>query len=288
MPLWLTVVLLALAGAAAWWAVVVGRRRPSNDRPWSHEVARLARGEVDGDTLTIRNLRDSAYGEPGTPFEVAWTEGRFDLSGLRRVWMAVEAFSSVRGIAHTFLSFEFAEGDALAVSVEARLTEGERYSIWRGLFRSFELAYTVGTERDFVLKRAAYKRRSMLLLPLVTPPDEARALLLDMIDTANRLADAPRFYHSVTDNCTTALANHANRVRPGSLPLLLPAKVMPGLSPDALQRKGWIASDLPLPATRERFEIGAIAREIGTVPDFSQRLRAELPEPGPLRAPPGQ
>jgi hypothetical protein len=276
MPAWLIVILLALAAPLAWWFAVVARRRPRNDRDWNPEVERVASGELDGDILTIRNLRDSVYGEPGTPFEVVWTERAFDLATLQRVWLAVESFSSIRGIAHTFLSFEFTEGDALAVSVEARLKRGERYSIWRGLFRTFELAYTVGTERDFVLKRAAYKQRDVLLLPLVTPPDEARRLLVDMIDTANELVGEPRFYHSVTDNCTTALADHANAVRPGSLPLMLPAKVLPGLSPDALQRKGWIASGLSAAEQRERFEVGGRARGIGAVPDFSQRLREGL------------
>lgn len=252
------------------------RRRPRNDRDWTPDVARLARGEIDGDTLTLHNVRDTHYGPPGTPYEVRWTVRSYDLSTLQRLWLVVESFSRFRAIAHTFLSFEFADVEALSVSVEARLPRGESYSIVRGLLRTFEVAYTFGVERDFVLKRAAYKGRDMLLLPLITPPVQVRQLLQDMVATANALGERPRFYNSVSENCTSTLADHANEVRPGSFPRLLPAKVMPGLAPATLYRKGWIDSDLPLESLEQHFEIGERARAIGATPDFSRRLRREL------------
>lgn len=275
-----TMVLLAaiaaLVIALGMLALRVAHRRPSNDRDWTPDMARLARGEIDGDTLTIHNLRDNLYPQPGEPYDTRWTSGSYDLAKLRRVWLAVEYFSRFRAVAHTFLSFEFSDGDALSVSVEARLPAGERYSIVRGLLRAFEVAYTFGTERDFVLRRAAYRRRKVLLLPLITPPDQARALLLRLVERANDLAGTPRFYNSVTENCTSTLADHANEVRPGSFPLLLPAKVMPGYSPGTLHRKGWIDTDLELDALDSRFDIGDRAREIGPAPDFSRKLREGL------------
>lgn len=257
-------------------ALRIAHRRPRNDRDWTPDVARLAHGEIEGDTLTIHHLRDNLYPDPGEPYETRWTSRSYDLTGLRQVWLAVESFSRIRLVAHTFLSFEFEDGEALSVSVEARLSRGERYSIVRGLLRTFEVAYTFGEERDFVLKRAAYKGRNMLLLPLITPPEQARQLLLDMVATANALVDHPRFYNSVSENCTSTLADHANEVRPGSFPRLLLAKVMPGLAPATLYRKGWIDSDIPLERLTQHFEIGERARVIGATPDFSRRLRREV------------
>lgn len=272
-----TILLTLFVTAAIVVIVPVGLRRPRNDREWTPDMARLARGELDGDTLTIHNLRDNRYPAPGEPYETRWTDRSYDLSKLRRLWLLVESFSRFRVIAHTFLSFEFDDGPALSVSVEARLGAGERYSVVRGLLRSFEMAYTFGDERDFVLRRAAYRQREMLMVPLITPPDEARRLLLSMVETANHLADHPRFYNSASENCTSVLADHANLVRPGSFSPLLPARVMPGLSAPTLYRKGWLDTDVPLAELEERFAIGERARSLGAVPDFSQRLREGLP-----------
>src|SRR2546426_5344960 len=70
--------LIGAAAAAlllvAWWHA----RRPSNIRDWQPDVARLATAEVDGDQVTVRNVRNFRY-RSRTDFDERWEERRFDL-----------------------------------------------------------------------------------------------------------------------------------------------------------------------------------------------------------------
>ena len=164
----------------------------------------------------------------------------------------------------------------MAFSAEARIPEGERYSIWRGMVGAFELAYTFGDERDFLLRRTAYLGHHLYLYPLQTPPHEVRALLGEVVARANRLAAAPVPYHSVFNNCTSVLIHHGNHVRPGSFPAFLLAQVMPGLSDKVLFDKGWIDTALPWPEVRPAHDVKAAAERYADSPQFSRLIREEV------------
>ncbi len=261
------------------------RKTPSNDRTWDPDMAALSRATFQGDELHLSNVRDTTYGEPGTLYKAKFADRRYDLSKVERLWFVVESFSSLQAIAHTFFSFEFADGEVLAVSVEARRERGESYSIVKGLQREFELMYLFGTERDFVLRRTHYLDHDVYLYPIKLPPEKVRALLLDVLREANHLAEHPRFYNSVTDNCTTTLFDHLDEVVPGAFPALLPAKVLPGLSDKALYRRGFIDTKLPFGELRERYNVKAAAERCGDGPDFSSCIRNGLP---PLTSQPGE
>ena len=137
--------------------------------------------------------------------------------------------------------------------------------------------YLFGTERDFVLRRTHYLEHDVYLYPVKLPPEKVKALLLDVLDEANRLAEQPRFYNSITDNCTTNLFEHLNAVVPGAFPALLPAKVLPGWSDKALYRRGFIDTKLPFGELRERYNVKAAAERYRDDPDFSTLIRSGLP-----------
>ena len=266
MPLLYLLVLCALLAA------LLALHRPSHNRAWKPDFARLARGEIEGTTLTLHNIRNTRYGAPGSNYEVRWDTRSYDLSKLKRLWFVVESFSRIEAIAHTLLSFEFEDGQFLAVSVEARLEQGESYGILKGFLRQFELCYLFGDERDFLLKRTRYQEHEVYLYPLVTPPDEIRSLLLQMVARANDILDRPQFYNSVTDNCTSSLLKHANRVRPGSFSVWQLDQVLPGRSDKTLYNKGWLATEVPLARLREHH---AIRQKALTCPEanFSNCIR---------------
>lgn len=245
-------------------------------RRWRPDLARVAHGSITGDKLVLHNVRNNRYGPPGSPYATVWETREYDLGKLRRLWFAVEPFRpSLPVIAHNLISFEF-EDDFLAFSAEARIEEGGSYSILRGLAGAFELAYTFGDERDFIARRTNYLGHHLYLYPLVVPPQGAKALLIDLVRTANTLAAQPRFYDSVFANCTSVLMRHANRVRPGSFPPFLLAQVMPGLSDKALHDRGWIDTDLPWESVREAHDIKDKAARYAGAPAFSRRIRENL------------
>ena len=251
-------------------------KRPSNDRDWKPDVGRLPYAEINGDKLLLKNVRNTRYGNPGEAYEVVWEDRSYDLNKLKRLWFMVEPFhSKIKAIAHTFLSFEFEDG-FLALSIEARQAKAERYTIIKGLLREFELIYSFGDERDLIARRTNYLEHDVHLYPLITPPNQVRDVLLRTLEIANDLTKQPRFYNSVTDNCTSRLRELANDVRPGSFPALLLADFLPGVSDEVLFDKGWIASKLPLDELRTKHNIREKAAKYIHAEDFSKQIREDI------------
>ncbi len=261
---------------AATLAFSLSQKRPSSTRDWNPEMARPARAELSGDALTLHNVRNIRYGPPGSPYEAVWETRSYDLGNVERIWYVVESFSRLEVVAHTLISFEFEGGEYLAFSAEARLHGGEKYDLVRGLFNAFELMYTFGDERDFILRRSLYQDHDVYLYPLSFSPGEARALLEDILREANQLARTPRFYNSLTRNCTNLLGVHANRVRPGSFAWWRPSQVMPGLSDRLLHRKGWIATERPFEGLREHHNVKAVSQRYKDDPEVSNKMREGL------------
>ncbi len=185
---------------------------PSADRNWTPEHAVAPEFVVEGSELTVRGVRNFAW-TAADAAEPLWEERSYDLDELRRVWYILTPFSRAwRGPAHSLVSFEFAGGEFLAISVEARREVGERYGLLKGMLRRFEIVYVAGDERDLVGLRALHRGDSVFTYPARASAEGARELLLDMAAEANRLREEPAFYHTILDNCTTRIVHHVNRV----------------------------------------------------------------------------
>src|SRR5262245_1467035 len=73
----LAVFAVALLAVMAWWASL----RPSNDRAWAPEVARLAHATVQGERVTMHDIRNFDY-RTETDFTTAYYDRTFDVSKL--------------------------------------------------------------------------------------------------------------------------------------------------------------------------------------------------------------
>jgi len=143
-----------------------------------------------------------------------------------------------------------------------------------GLARRFDLLYVVGDERDLLGVRVVHRNDQVFLYPMEVDSQGARALLLDMAERANRLRETPEFYNTATNNCTTRIVEHVNRVAPGRVPgswrILLP-----GYSDELAWELGLIRTGLSLEDTRARWYVNQRARHWSQDPDFSLRIREE-------------
>jgi hypothetical protein len=268
----MTIILLSL-GLVAVAGLLLSLRKPSNNRLWKEDQARVAKVTLEGDIAHIKNVRNIRYGAPGTPYETVWENRTYDLSKVKRLWFIVEPFHpTMKAIAHTFISFEF-EDDFLSLSVEARKEHDEEYSIVKGVLNAFELIYCFGDERDHIIRRSVYSEHELYVYPLITPPYEVRAILEHVFGIVNSLVEKPKFYNSVRDNCTSALRDLANVVQPGSFPPFIPAQVLPGLSDDVLYKKGWIDTTVSKEKLREVYGVRAKAEQFRDDKDFSRKIR---------------
>jgi hypothetical protein len=245
--------------------------RPSNDRDWSADQAVLPEIRLEGDRVTIRNLRDFEYRTP-SDYTPRYYDRTFDLARLDTVDFVVERFSAWEGAGHTLLSFGFEGQEHVAVSVEIRKEKGETYSALKGCFKQFELMYVVGSERDLVGLRANARRDEVYLYPVRARREKIRALFLDVLARAARLQREPEFYHTLTNACTTNIADHVNVISPRKVPFSLKTR-MAGYADLLAYELGLIETDAPLEELRRRHRINDAAAAHRDAPDFSRRIR---------------
>ena len=252
-----------------WWLAI----EPSNDREWLADVAELPSASFDGDLVTIRNVRNFQY-RSETDFDANWETRAYDLSQLRGLDMFLVYWGSPM-IAHTIASWEFADGQHLAVSIETRKEVGEEYSAMLGFFRQFELYYVVADERDVIGVRTNHRGEDVYLYRLKTPIPVARDMLVDYLKEVNRLVDNPRWYNALLNNCTTVIRQHQNNVASGkSFDWRI---IVNGYIDELGYERGTIDTSLPFDELRRKSNITEKARVAGNAPDFSRQIREGLP-----------
>jgi len=261
--------LVPFAAVLGWWLSIP----PSNDRDWYPDVARLPTATIEGHLVTVHNVRNFDY-RTETDYTERWETRTYDLNQL----VGVDMFISYWGptlYAHTIASWEFADGQHLAVSIETRKEQGEEYSAVLGFFRQYEIYYVVADERDVIGVRANHRGERVYLYRLRTPLDAARAVLLDYLNEINRLARRPKWYNAFTHNCTTAIRYHAKNVaaaRPWNWKLLVN-----GYLDELGYARGQINTSLPFPELKQRSDITEKAKAADGDPAFSRLIREGLP-----------
>jgi hypothetical protein len=244
---------------------------PSNFRNWSPDQSVLPHAEFRGDQVTIRNVRNCHYLTADT-YTVEHYDKTLTLADLARVDFIMVPFRGLPSLAHTMLSFGFRDGYHLAVSVEIRKEQGEKFAAWKGSLRQYEIMYVLGDERDLVKLRTNHRQDDVYLYQARTTPEKARRLLVDVLTRVNQLAARPEFYDTLTNNCTTNIVQHINRLAPNRVPYDLRV-LLPGYSDRLAYDLGLIESVGSFEETRAQARINRLAFEAADSPDFSARIR---------------
>ena len=111
----------------------------------------------------------------------------------------------------------------------------------------------------------------------VADAEQARNLLLEYVAEANALARTPRFYNSITTNCTTTVAK-LMRVAGDKVPFdwrLIVNGYLPDYAYDRGSRRHVDAARPPAGIAK----IDVRARADGLSPDFSKAIRLGVPFP---------
>jgi len=261
--------LVPFAIVLTWWLSIA----PSNTRDWQPDVARLPSAVIEGNRVTIHNVRDFTYPSPTAVVE-RWETRTYNLDQVEGFDMFLSSWGA-RGIAHTISSWEFSDGRHLAISIETRKEVGEEYSALLGFFRQYELYYAVADERDLIGVRAGPRGEDVHLYRIRGSPAFARAMLLDYLESVNRLAHAPQWYNALTHNCTTTIRRHAQAVGTGNP---FDWRILANGYLDELgYKRHQINTSLPFPELRQKSDITARARAAADRADFSRLIREGLP-----------
>ena len=281
---WTSIVLMVVGAAVAVlvlrliyvWNTRIRPLQPSLDLEWAADCKHLTTATVEGSTITFRNVRDFTWRTTRDRDENWADEVTVDAEALKQVWFIVDHFHSIKGLAHTYLTFEFGCGTCLSFSFESRREKGERYHPWDGMWRAYELYLLVGFERDVTGLRTHGRRNKDYMFRAVTLPGKDKELLFGMIKKLNDLAVNPEWYHSLFTTCNTSIVQIVNQVAPGRIPFLW-RNFLPGYTPKAAFKLKLIEDWGGLEATLEKARIDEKAQSWDGVEDYSAMLRSFLP-----------
>jgi hypothetical protein len=248
---------------------------PSNDRNWQPDVAVLPYATVDGDAITVHNIRNCDY-RTETDFSVHHYDKTFSLSGLRSSDIFLSDWG-LRTIVHTLVSFGFDDGSYLCISIETRKEAGETYSSLKGFFRQYELFYVVGDERDLIRLRTNYRQGETVYLYRLhgASLEVVKQIFMDYIRYINRLKEKPEWYNALTGNCTTEIRGHT---RPYAGKVTWDWRILAnGYIDELMYEVGVLDTSLAFEALKQRSIINQRAKAANQDPAFSKLIRQGLP-----------
>lgn len=257
---------VAMLALLVWWWNI----HPSNNRVWADDVAHLLRGEVHGHRVTLHNVRDFDW-RSDSDYDARWETREYNLDHLVSADAIVSYWDS-RAIAHAMISFGFDDGRHVVFSVEIRKKKGEAFSEIGGFFKQFEMVLVAADEHDIVRVRTNVRGEDDYLYPMTLERDTMRALFLSYVEAANRLAERPAFYNTITSNCTTLVYRMARQLNPG-LPMDI-RLLLTGYLQGYLRDNGAIDASQPADVQRAAARITDKARRTGPTDDFSRAIRA--------------
>jgi hypothetical protein len=254
---------------ASWWLTL----KPSNDGAWQPDVAHTAWAQINGDEVTLHNVRNCDY-RTDTDFTTHWETRTERLSQITGMDVAINYWGSP-WISHPIVSFLFADALPVCFSIETRKAIGQKYSALRGLYRQYTLMYVMADERDSIRVRSNYRHEDVYLYHTLASPAQARERFLEYIKAMNGLRDHARWYNEITANCTTSIRTQrsVNERAPWDWRMLLNGK-----ADELLYERHAIATGgLPFAELKQRSLINKRAIAVAQDRDFSRLIREDLP-----------
>jgi hypothetical protein len=270
---WLALAVYAVSFALflAWWTTIT----PTNDRNWAPDVARTVTATIDGDRLVVKNVRNFTW-RSDIDFDQRWEQRTYDLSHVHDVDLIMSYWAG-EAIAHTIVSFGFDDGARLAFSIETRKESDEGYSSVAGFFKQFELVVVAADERDVVRVRSNVRSEDVRIYRLRMTPANAQLLLREYVEEANDLAQAPRFYNTLTANCTNLVFGMVRVIHPG---VPMDARVLfSGYLPNYAYDLGATDTSVSFEKLRDLSKIHDKAAQADADLNFSAIIREGIPIP---------
>jgi hypothetical protein len=268
-------ILLLLCGLLVIFALWQGFKKVPIEGDWQEQLKTISTAEFNGDLVTVRNVRNFRYSPTEADMHPGYYDKTYNLSHIKKVWYVTEPFNENESIAHTFVSFEFESGDFLAISMEARKTKDQHYSVWKGMLHTYPLVYIAADERDVLLLRANIRKDKVYVYPVkLEKPENARLILTDMLVRMNELVSTdPAWYNTLFANCTSSIAKHINKITPGRISIFSWQLWLTASADELALKHGLLDTDLSIEEAREKYFVSETSQRIGDVPNYSAEIR---------------
>jgi len=263
--------LVAYAGfvlVALWWFTL----KPSNNRTWQADDAQTAWADINGDEVTIHNVRNCDY-VTEKDYTCQWETRNYNLANLRGVDIFITWWGPTL-IAHPIVSFDFGDQGHVPMSIETRDEVGQSYSAIRGFYRQYTLIYIVSDERDVVRLRTNFRKdEEVYIFRTTVTPALARKIFLDYLQRVNELHQQPEWYNALTNNCTTNIDVSASQAQ-GRGTVWDWRVLLNGKMDEMMYQHGrLVTGGLSLPALKAQAHINEAARAADDSPEWSQLIR---------------
>ncbi len=267
-----------------WWVLVtwalgmvwITARQPSNDRQWRIEVARIPSAELDGDMVTIRNIRNFHY-RSVEDFDVSYYDKTFDLTRLDSADLLMCYWDGNTAIAHTMISFGFGGEDYVCLSVENRRQQGEAFGGIPGIYKQFEIIYIFGDDRDLINVRTSHRKEEVYLYRVQIDQEDLREYFEFALRRADKLNREPEFYDTLKYNCSSSLTQISDSLWPDQRPSRGFLSMLNGRTDEFAYGRGRLSNELPFDELKRRSYITPKGQKYQDASDFSQRVRDSLP-----------
>jgi Domain of unknown function (DUF4105) len=272
----LAVIVVWFGIVLAWWLTL----KPSNQGDWQVDVALKPWAEINGDEVTVHNVRNCVY-RTDTDYTVVWETRKVRLSQLTHIDLFINYWGSP-WMAHPIVSFQFADAPPLCFSIETRKRVGQTYSAIGGLYRQYHLIFIAADERDVIRVRTNYRKgEDAYLYRTTTGLKQTRKRFLEYINSINELNKTPRWYNAITTNCTTAIRSQ----HPAAERMAWDWRLLINGKGDELmyERNEILTDGLPFTELKRRALINSAARAVTDSPDFSTFIRKDRPGFEPAR-----
>lgn len=257
------------AALLTWWYNLT----PSNQHLWEDDVAQMTYGEVQGNQVTLYNVRNFDW-HSETDYTARWETRHYDLSKLTSVDMLTSHWG-MDAIAHVLVSFGFADDQFVTFSVEIRKKQGQQFSEVAGFFKQYELSILATDERDAIAVRPNVRGEDTYLYRIDMPAAIRRQLFLSYIEQANQLLEEPRFYNTVTANCTTLVFGMMQHIS-GGLPLDS-RLLLTGYLPSYVAELDGLTDGFDLAQLRTAGRITERSKQAQQSPNYSKIIREGVP-----------
>ncbi len=257
------------AALLTWWYNLT----PSNQHLWEDDVAQMTYGEVQGNQVTLYNVRNFDW-HSETDYTARWETRHYDLSKLTSVDMLTSHWG-MDAIAHVLVSFGFADDQFVTFSVEIRKKQGQQFSEVAGFFKQYELSILATDEHDAIAVRPNVRGEDTFLYRIDMPEKIRRQLFLSYIEQANQLIEEPRFYNTVTANCTTLVFGMMQHIS-GGLPLDS-RLLLTGYLPSYVAELDGLTDGFDLAQLRTAGRITERSKQAQQSPNYSKIIREGVP-----------